>query len=157
MSGRVRVIVAIAALPLVVLAVAYFLGRPEPTDEEKLYGVIKQAQRAVEVRHSSGLTRLLSRDYMDPYGTSRQQLVAMIVQWMRSGDDLEVMPQVTGLEVRDDFADMALRVQIWRGREPSGAVEEYAMKLRLRREGRHWKVLSAEGLTEAQSDLMNSE
>ncbi|MBU0609799.1 MAG: hypothetical protein KKI08_18080 [Armatimonadetes bacterium] len=154
---RRRVLIVGAALlaGLVALGVAYLLGRPTPTDQQKIYALVAQGQGAVEQRNATGLTRLISRDYFDRTGTTRQQLVGMIVQWMHGGEEVMVVPEISGLDLRGDFADMSLRVRLWRGNEPSGPGEEYAMAVRLRKEGRDWKVISAEGWAEAQSDLMS--
>jgi len=144
-------------LTLAAVGIAFFLGQPRLTDQQQLYALVAQAQRAVENRNSAGLTRLISRDYADPYGTNRQQLVGMIVQWLRGGEEVLAVPEITGLSVRGDFADLPLRVRLWPGREPSGPGEAYGMTLRLRKEGRHWRVISAEGWAEAQSDVMSGE
>ena len=158
MTSRRVLIGGVALLAaLVALGVAYLLGRPAPTDQQKIYTVIVQAQKAVENHNATGLTRLLSRDYFDRYGTTRQQLVGMIVQWMHGGEEVLVVPEITGLQIKGPFADMSLRVRLWRGREPSGPGEDYAMAVRLRQEGRAWKIISAEGWAEAQSDFMNGE
>jgi hypothetical protein len=156
MRGRwittVIVLVAVAALSL---GVAYYLGQPQPTDQQRLYRHLAQAQQAANAHNARGLTALLSRDYADRSGTTRQQMVAMIVQWMRGGDDWTVVPEITDLQLHDDFADMRLRVRLWHGREPTGPGEEFAMAVRWRREGRAWKVISAEGYAEGQGEVMN--
>jgi hypothetical protein len=150
-GGAVLIAVVIA------LVVAAVLGRPHLTDQQKLYALVAQAQKAVENRNATGLTRLLAQDYADSYGTNRRQLVGMIVQWMRSGEEVLVVPEITDLQIREPFADMSLRVRMWRGREPSGRSEECAMTLRLRQEGRDWRVVSAEGWPAAQSHFMDDD
>ncbi len=156
-SRRAFITVTVLIVAVGGAGVAYLLGRPVPSDEQKIYALVAQAQRAVENHNSTGLTRLLSRDYMDRSGTTRQQLVGMIVQWMHGGEEVLVVPEITGLSIRDDFADLSLRVRLWMGREPSGPGEEFGMTARLRREGRQWKVISAEGWSEAQSDVLGGD
>jgi len=147
---------------LIVLALAgavavYLLTRPQPSDQQKIVALVAQAQRAVERHNSTGLTQLISRDYYDSSGFDRQQLVGMIVSWMRGGEDVLAVPEIAGMDIRDPFADVQLRVRIWSGRQPSGPGQPYQMKLRLRKEGRTWRVISAEGWGEAQSDIMGGE
>jgi hypothetical protein len=149
---------AVVVVVMVVIAAGlagYFLTRPQPTDEEKIVALIAQGQRAVEQRNSTGLTRLLSRDYYDPYGTTREQLVGMIVSWMRGAQDVQAVPEIVDLKLNGDFADVKLRVWLAWGEGPSAGGEPYRMTVRLRREGRAWRVISAEGWGEAQSDIMS--
>jgi len=156
MRGRRLLIVAAVLVVLIaVLGIGTYLGRPQPTDQQRLYRLLAGAQKAANNHNSTGLTHLLSRDYMDRSGMNRQQLVGMIVQWMRGGEDWYVVPEITDLQLHEDFADMALRVRMWRGREPTGSSEDFAMAVRWRKEGRDWKIISAEGYAAAESGAMN--
>ncbi len=154
-----RALIGVSLLVILALAAgtAHFLGRPPLSDQQKIYALVVQAQKAVENHNSTGLTRLLSRDYVDSYGTTRQQLVAMIVQWMHGGEEVVAVPEITDLQIRESFADMHVQVRLWEGREPVGPGAEYALAVRLRREGRTWKVIAADGWAAAQSDVMNDE
>lgn len=156
-SRRVRLIATVAVILVVLVAGVYIVTHPEPTDEEKIVRLVAQGQRAVENRNSTGLTSLISRDYFDKSGLTRQQIVALIVQWLRGGEEMVVVPQITGLQIREPFADMTLKVRVVPGRDPSGAGLDYDMSVRLRKEGRHWKVISAEGWGAAQSDVLSGE
>lgn len=148
---------AVLILLLVATAVVLYLSRPQPSDEEKIVRLVSQAQAAVERRNATGLTRLISKDYADSYGVSRQQLVAYIVQWMRSGEEVTVVPSISGLRIHDSFADLMLDVRVWRGREPSGSSRQYMMPVRLQNEDGQWRVISAEGWMQAQRDFMGEE
>ncbi|MEN6302922.1 MAG: hypothetical protein ABFD96_09375 [Armatimonadia bacterium] len=127
--------------------------RQEPTDEQKLYRLVSEAQKAVAQHNTTGLTRLISDDYQDRSGYTREQLVPMIASWMRGGEQYEVQPEIKQMTVRGDFADMVLDVRLRYG----GAqqyTEPYRIKVTLQREGRPWKVIAAEGWGEAQGDVM---
>ena len=154
-SKPIRIVAAVLAVIVLALVGGVWLTRPELTDEQKIHRLVAQAQRAADDHNSTGLTRLISRDYMDRSGITRQQMVAMIVQWMRGGEEMLVVPEITGLQIRPPFADMSLRVRMWHGREPSGPGEQFDMAVRLRQEGRQWKVISADGYSAGQSDMMN--
>lgn len=156
-SRRALIGTSLLVLPALAAGIAHFLGRPPLSDQQKIYALVVQAQKAVENHSSAGLTRLLSQDYVDSYGTTRQQLVAMIVQWMHGGEEVVVVPEITDLQIREPFADMKVRVRLWEGREPVGPGAEYTLMVRLRHEGRTWKVITAEGWAAAQSDVMNDE
>ena len=150
----------LTVLALVVIgggAAGYLLTRPQPTDQQKIIALVAEGQRAVERRNASGLTRLISRNYSDPYGYNREALVGQIVGWMHSAQDAPVVPEIADMQTNGDFADVKLRVWIAAGAEPSAGGEPYRMQLRLRKEGRVWRVISAEGWGEAQSDIMSGE
>lgn len=155
MSRRMVVIGALVVILLAGLVAGYLLTRPQPTDEQKINALVVQAQQAVEKHNTTGLTRLISRDYVDKSGVTRQQLVAMIAQWTRGGEAVTVVPEITGLRINGAFADMQVRAQVWYGPDTSGGGQEYRITARLRKEGRDWKVISAEGWEAAQSDAMS--
>ena len=156
-SKRQLVLAILAVLVIGGGAAVYFLTRPQPTDQQQIIALVAQAQRAVERHNATGLTRLLSHDYFDAYGTNRQQMVGMIVSWMRGGEEVRAVPEITSLQINGDFADVKLRVWLQWGSQQPAAGEPYQMQMRLRREGRAWKVISAEGYGEAQSDAMGGD
>jgi hypothetical protein len=156
-TRRQLAVVGIAVVLIAAGLAGYFLTRPQPTDEQKIVALIAQGQRAVERRNSTGLTRLISKAYDDPYGYNREQLVGQIVGWMRSGQEMQVVPEIVDLQFNGDFADVKLRVWMAWGQGAAAGGEPFRMTVRLRREGRTWRVISAEGWGEAQSDIMSGE
>lgn len=158
MRGK-RAIVGATIIVTIILAIilAPILQRTAASDEERIVRLVAQAQTAVERRNSTGLTRLISRDYADRSGVTRQQLVAYIVQWMRSGEEVTVVPSITSLRINDSFADLLLNVRLWRGPEPTGRSHDYMMTVRLQKEDGQWKAISADGWAQAQSDFMGEE
>jgi len=152
---RSRIIIGSAAMLLILGIVRisrYFVQEPPISEEQQLALLVAQAQKAAETRHSRSLTRLISQDYYDPYGTTRQQLVGYIVEWMRSGIDVAIAPIIKSLIVRLPYADMTLEVHVWRLGAEETEGEKYLLKVRWRKEGRYWRVISAEGWAEAQMD-----
>ena len=150
---RVRAILLVLGMGIGAALYMFVGQRSEPTDEQKLYRLVSEAQKAVEQHNTTGLTRLISDDYQDRSGYTRQQLVPMIASWMRGGEQYEVQPEIKQMTVRGDFADMVLDVRLRYG----GAqqyTEPYRIKVTLQREGRQWKVIAAEGWGEAQGDVM---
>lgn len=150
---RVRAILLVLGMGIGSALYVFVGQRAEPTDEQKLYRLVSEAQKAVAQHNTTGLTRLISDDYQDRSGYTREQLVPMIASWMRGGEQYEVQPEIKQMTVRGEFADMVLDVRLRYG----GAqqyTEPYRIKVTLQREGRQWKVIAAEGWGEAQGDVM---
>ena len=63
--------------------VMWWFGRQAPSDEHQLVQLVAIAQAAAQERNSTGRTRVLSDDYRDKDGNTKQQMTAMIVGWLR--------------------------------------------------------------------------
>lgn len=147
---------ALVLLLIIGVLAAVFLIPPEPTDEQKLYQVVLDAQEAVNERNPTGLTRLISRDYQDGSGNTRESLVPRISGWLRAGQLVQVVPEVRSVQIQGDLAQMSLNLRIsWGGDTTAG--ETYPVELKLQREGRQWRIISAGGWQRAESDVMNAD
>ncbi|MHB8997524.1 MAG: hypothetical protein ACYC63_19945 [Armatimonadota bacterium] len=134
--------------------VMWWFGRQPPSDEQQLVQLVATAQAAAQERNPTGLTRLLSDDYRDKDGNTKQQMTAMIVGWMRGATSYTVVPEVLSTDIQDGTAQMQLKVRYWAAEPIAGAGDEFRMSLALRKEGRQWKVTSAEGWQQEQGKLM---
>lgn len=134
--------------------VMWWFGRQAPSDEHQLVQLVAIAQAAAQERNSTGLTRLLSDDYRDKDGNTKQQMTAMIVGWLRGAASYKVVPEVLSTDIQDGTARMQLKVRYWTAEPIAGAGNEFRMALALRKEGRQWKVTSAEGWQAEQGRLM---
>lgn len=139
-------------LVLAAVGLQRYLSRPRLTSEQQLYLLLVRAQEAAEARNAAGLTRLLSDDYRDADGYDKHHLTGLIVSGLRGGGPFRVVPTVTGLQVRGDAAQMQLRVRYF-GAQGDPAGEDFGLSLQWRREGRQWKVTSAQGYTAVAGSL----
>lgn len=156
MNRRLAAAVAIIVVAAVGLAI-YLMTRPQPTDEERLYRLVVQAQEAAQKHNAAGLTRLLSDSYKDSEGYDKHQLTGLIIGWLRGAPPFTVVPTITGYKVQGDTAQMQLQVRYWTGDPSTAPADEFKVQLNLRREGRDFKVVSAGGWSAEQNRLMNEE
>jgi type II secretory pathway pseudopilin PulG len=135
----------------------WYFGRAQLTDEQQLVRSVARAQEAAQKRDPGGLTKLLSDGYMDKAGNNKQQMTAMIVGWMRGAPPYTVVPEVTKTDITGDTALMQLKVRYWATQPASGPGDEFRMAVAWRKEGRQWKVTSAEGWEAEQGKVMGGE
>jgi hypothetical protein len=125
----------------------WFLLRPRPTDEERIYRLVANAAQAVERRNPSGVLRLVSESYHDSYGNSKRALAQQIIGGLRAAERYSVVPEVRSLQVSGDTA-RALG-------EPTGrGYIEAEVQLGLARERGRWLVTSADGWAPAVDSAM---
>lgn len=128
------------------LAAWWLVMRPRPTDEERIYGLVADAARAVEMRNPSGVLRLVSESYHDPYDNSKRTLTQQVIAGLRSVDRITVVPEIASLEIQGDVATALVRARVRFGdaTERRGGVD-LQVRLQLAREGRVWRVTSSDG------------
>ncbi|NPV46653.1 MAG: hypothetical protein HPY69_06830 [Armatimonadetes bacterium] len=127
------------------LAAWWLLVRPRPTDEERIYRLVADAARAVEMRNPSGVLRLVSESYHDPYGNSKRTLTQQVIAGLRSIDAITVVPEIASLEIQGDVATALVRARVRFGDATEGRGVDLQVRLQLAREGRVWRVTSSDG------------
>lgn len=151
------VVGVLLVLIVVGLAVLWFARRPQLSDQEQLLQLVAKAQTAAEKRDATGLSRLVSDSYRDKEGIDKHQLTGLIISWLRGAPPFTVVPSVTGTTIQGDTAQMQLQVRYWMGDPNTAQADEFKMQLSLRREGREWKITSADGWQHEQGSLMGGE
>jgi len=151
---RQRLLVLLALLVLGGLA-AWWLLRPRPTDEERLYRLLTEISRAVELRSPAGVLRHLSESYQDAYGNNKRTLTQQVYGGLRSVERLTVVPEITALKVSGDTATMQVHARVWFGQPGSAGGTDLTVNLRLARERGRWLVIWAEGWEPAEEAYMN--
>ena len=145
----VLVLVALGALAL------WYFTRPQPTDEQKVLALVSEARAAVERKSANRLMRLISEDYMDKYGYDKRGLRQLATSAMYRAEHYTIYPQVTSLKFQGDLASLEIKAWFWAGDPQSGPGLELNITAKLQREGRQWRVISASGWEEAESEAMN--
>lgn len=155
---RWQVVIGIVVLALTAgVAVLMWVTRSQPPDEQQLYNLVAEAQQAANSHNAGGLIKLVSDDYMDQYGNDKHKLTPLILGWMRSMEQYRVVAEVNRLEIIDNTARLRLKVTLFTGQEQAGRGQEFPVEVQLRKEGRHWKAISAVGYGEAASGAMDGE
>lgn len=140
-----RGITTLLAVAVLGFAAWWLVVRPRPTDEERIYRLIAEVTRAVEMRNPSGVLRVISNNYQDPYGNTKRTLTQQVIAGLRSVDTIRVVPEVASLEVRGDAASAVVRARVQFGQAPQDRAVDLRVRLQLAREGRVWRVTSSEG------------
>lgn len=133
----------------------YLLGRPQPTEEERIRTVVFDAQEAVNNRQAGRLLSFVSEKYEDSLGNNKRSLTRLVVSALRSTEQYAVMVEIRQLDLRDESATVSLDVRLWMGEGLSTRTSEFPLNLSLAREGRHWRIIRAEGYLTAQDTYMN--
>lgn len=147
---RPKWLLPIAVLLLVGGGVLYWLTKPRPTDQEKIYRVVEDARVAVEQKNASGLLDLISKDYRDASGNDRQNLATMSYGGLRGAEQYSVTPEITSLKIEGDVATAQIKARFQINGAQPGEPIELKVTAKLRREGSHWRVISASGWEAAQ-------
>lgn len=140
-----RGLVTLLAVAVVGSAAWWFLLRPRPTDEQRIYRLVADAARAVEMRNPSGVLRLISESYHDPYDNNKRALTQQVIAGLRSADSLTVVPEVASLQVQGDTAVALVRARVRFGDAAQSRGVDLQVRLQLAREGRAWRVTSSDG------------
>lgn len=151
------VVALLLVLIVVGLAVLWSARRPQLSDQDQLVQLVAQAQEAAEKRDATALARLVSDSYRDKDNNDKHQITRLIVAWMRSAPAFTVVPSITGTSIQGDTARVQLQVRYWISEQPTGEGDDFPMILSLRKEGQDWKITSAEGWQQEQSNLMGGE
>lgn len=136
-------------LPLIPVSMLAACGSAEPP-EQQIQRVIEQIDAAVESHDSGKLAQLLSAEYQDASGMSRDEAVRHVSGYFDATHQLYVMPMIAQIEFphRDEarvrMGVTMLREKMDAARHFERALASYEFKLALRQEGGQWKVSFAE-------------
>lgn len=145
----------LVALLIAAGGTAWWLLRPRPTDEERLYRVLTDVSRAVETRSPAGVLRHVSETYQDAYGNNKRALAQQVYGGLRSVERITVVPEVTSLQINGDTAAMQIKARIWFGEPGLANPTDVTVNARFARERGRWLVTWADGWEPAEESYMN--
>ena len=153
MAQRVmRIVVPIVLVAPVVVAVFFYSARGALNDREKIYRNLTTAERAVESSSVSDIMALVSEDYEDEYGNTKNTLTRLLLGALRQ-EAWEVNVQLEDLTIEDSTATSSLRVGIWPVDSPQSR-RVYDVTIQWQRADGRWRAVSSSGWSDAQSDFM---
>lgn len=156
MSRKPLVIYALTGLALIATAVYLLAPRPAPVDDRtQVLRLIADAERAIEQKRPSDLMALISNDYSDDRGNDHRSVQRLVIAGARQRGNIDLSVQVTDITVKGDTAIFTAEVDYSYG-GPVGADDTSHLTVHgwLRREGRRWRVVKAEGWQDAESAYM---
>lgn len=153
MSRKPLVIYTLAGLALIAIAVYLLALRPAPVDDRtQVLRLIADAERAIEQKRPSDLMALISNDYSDDRGNDRRSVQRLVIAGARQRGNIDLSVQVTDITVKGDTATFTAEVDYaYDGPVGADATSHLTVRGRLRREGRRWRVVKAEGWQDAES------
>lgn len=156
MFRKVLVAVALIDLVLIAIVVGFFVLRPAPVDERtEVLRLIAEAERAIEQKRPSDLMALISDDYSDDYGNDRRTVQRLVLAGARQQAEIDLTVQVTDITVNGDTATFTAEVDYSLGRPVSpDSATHLTVRGWLRREGRRWRVVRAEGWQAAENSYL---
>jgi hypothetical protein len=147
-SGVPRWAIALSATIIGLgLVVGYSDFWPAASDEERIYEMVADMQRAAERGDYLSVLRYVADDYHDAASYTRQDLRRLAIQADRDAAASRVTSRVKGLVLSGKKATMQVDVLVW---ESSGAEEQkYSVRATLEKRGRRWVIVSSEGWQDA--------
>lgn len=133
-------------IPSIYLLLAACAG-PDPS--EALRTLIAEAEQAAEARDTGHFRALISDDYADASGRSKQDLVAYLRAYFFANADIEVLNRIEEVELfGDDAAELTLQSALI-GRGPGRSAlgvdgDLYRLSVELVRDGGDWQIIGAD-------------
>ncbi|MGC9317777.1 MAG: hypothetical protein ACP5KN_07065 [Armatimonadota bacterium] len=143
----------IVSLVLISAGAGYWLLlRPEPvSDEMQVIRLIADVERAVEQKDVSGLMQHISHDYEDERGYTRRLVQRLVLAGARDPRTIDLSVDVSDVDVQGDRATFVAEVDYFvDGSVAAGASQHLTVVGNLRKEGRRWRVVSADGWQQAE-------
>lgn len=147
-----RTLWVLGLLVLVAAGAGYWLFlRPEPvSDRVQILRLIADVERAVEQKDVSGLMQHISEDYEDERGYTRRMVRRLVLAGARDPRTVDLSVDVADPEIKGDRATFVAEVDYaLDGSAAVGETQHLTVVGHLRKEGRDWKVVSADGWQEA--------
>jgi hypothetical protein len=141
-------------------AVAAYLQTHSTADERGIRTVCRDLARGAERRDRAGLERLISANYRDERGLTRESALDALLTYLDAGDWRRIRPvTIVVNKVDGDKASATAKVLLAQASSPSAAHGQSAFQLdlQLAREGGRWRVLSAEDWQLPAADLEQAE
>lgn len=138
-------------VPAVIMASALLVTScgKEPTDEEKIEALIRDAAEKAEAKDIRGVMKHVSESYKDKQGNSRDQIRGLLFFYFQRYEKIGIFIRGTEIEVEGDNATAEVKLIFTGGAEiipESGS--GYILDLKLKREDDDWLVVRA-GWTES--------
>lgn len=138
------------SLRAALLAAAALTGAcgPGGGPEQELRSLIDEAEAAAESRDTGHFRGLISRDYVDARGNSRDDLINWLRGYFLTHQRVEIVTRVEDIDVsRDEVANIGLAIvsMTWRGGERFGGFggDVERIDLELVREAGGWRIIGA--------------
>ena len=143
-NSRMRII---AAVLLISLALGWRF-RPRPlTDEDRIRRALQEARDAVQRRSVRDLMRIISDDYSDNEGNTKQTLRQIATAFLMQRQRLAVSLLIRKVDVQGDATATAnVHVRI---ADPDAGNGEMDLQLEFTKEDGAWKVVRASGVNTA--------
>ncbi len=154
---RRRVWLILGAAVLIGGGVLYFVVlRPEPvSDRQQILQLIADVERAVEQQRVSALMAHISEDYEDSHGYNRRTVQRLVVAAARDARTMDLSVQCPEISVQGDTASFVAEVDYsLDSTVERGSTTHLTVRGWLRREGRRWRVVRAEGWQGAGASLL---
>lgn len=123
-------------------------GSPASDPETELRALVAAAEAAAEARDTGFFRDLVSEDYADAAGRSRDDLVDRIRGYFFLNTSIEVLTRIERVELHgDDAADLVVQAALVSGRRrgaiPGLDADYRRIELELVRDDSSWRVIAA--------------
>ncbi|MBN1574214.1 MAG: hypothetical protein JW984_13535 [Deltaproteobacteria bacterium] len=149
LSDKANLYKIVAFLILVAAALALATCGKEPTDEEKIEALIRDAAEKAEAKDIRGVLKHVSESYKDREGNDRNQIKGLLFVYFQGYEKIGIFIRDIKVEVKGDDAMAVVKLVFTGGAEiipESGS--GYVLDLKLKREEGDWRVVRA-GWTES--------
>ncbi len=152
----VAVVIACALASL-----AAYLQTQPTADERNIRAVCRDLAHDAERRDRAALEKLVSPNYRDERGLTRDGALNALLGYLNSGNWTRVRPvTVVVNKIEGNKASASAKVLLAQADSPIVRASEknaFQLDLKLAREGGHWRVLSAEDWALPAADLEQAE
>jgi hypothetical protein len=140
-----RAFILLLALGCLLAAAAVFI-QLYPADQRGIKGTCQKLAGAAERRDPAALSSLLSSDYRDGRGFTRDAAIQQLIQYLDSRGFRHVTPlAITVNDVKKGLAHATAKVWLAQVESPpAGHRDAIRLDLSLRREAGSWRVTSVE-------------
>jgi hypothetical protein len=150
MRRRAKWIIVLAVLLGIGAVVAVKLIPPRQTPEQQILGILTQIQKAIEEKSLRGTMRHVSESYRDPTCESKMELTRLAISGFHEPGQFRIVLQPNWPSVTGSQATVDVRVDFTVTNGPAARhLEPFTVRTRWAKEGRHWRIIWAEGYWEA--------
>jgi hypothetical protein len=150
MRNRVKVVAAALVVAAGGLLAAWKLAPDRRPASQQILDALVEIQKAVEEKNLRGAMRHVSESYHDPETQSKRELTRLALSGFREPGRFHVVLQAGRPQVQGSQATVEVRVEFSVVQGPSVRRREpFTVHTRWVKEGRHWRVVWAEGYWQA--------